>query len=291
MKLSEICTPAEKLHMPEDTFPSESQPELFPPSTLFAGTAWYYSRFRSGYPDACIDLLVEKVCLNTTTPVLDLGTGTGQIAIAMALRGVPVIAVDPDVDMLCEALRAEHRAGAQGVSWMRGSDTLLSALPIESVKLCAMGASFHWTDRDKLLQVLDSLVTADGAIAVLSGGASVWSNADEGWLAIARSVVVEYLGTERRAGAHTYAHPEDRHEVVLKRSPFPNVEWFQFTVDMRLTIEQIVGLQLSTSYASPLQLGPRVEEFKDSLRTRLLEANPSGIFEGTQTTEILLAKR
>jgi ubiquinone/menaquinone biosynthesis C-methylase UbiE len=258
---------------------------------LFEGTAWYYARFRTGYPEESIDFLVERVGLNSSTHVLDLGTGTGQIAIPLALRGIPVIAVDPDVEMLCEGLHAEHKAGTFGISWIRGNDKLLPSLDIRPVKLCTMGASFHWTDRDLLLRILDSLISTDGAVAILSGGGSVWSNSGKEWMEITKAVVVEFLGSERRAGTGIYNHPNERHETVLKRSPFPKVERFEFTIESEITVDQIIGLQLSTSYASPLHLGSRIEEFRETLRRRLLETNISGVFENRQTAELFLARR
>ncbi len=106
-----------------------------------------------------------------------------------------------------------------------------------------------------------------------------------------KSVVIEFLGEHRRAGAGTYSHPKDRHEVVLARSAFSNVTKHNFTVDMEMTVDDIIGLQLSTSYASPRQLGDRVDEFKTVLRDRLLEANPAGVFIGKQETELLFAVR
>ena len=48
---------------------------------LFRGTAWYYARYRSGYPEAFFKLVRNKFELSKVDRVLDLGCGTGQIAI------------------------------------------------------------------------------------------------------------------------------------------------------------------------------------------------------------------
>lgn len=65
----------------------------------FGARALDYDRFRSGYPDALIQDLVS------THPswALDIGTGTGKVAGAIAARGVRVLGVDPDEQMAAVA--------------------------------------------------------------------------------------------------------------------------------------------------------------------------------------------
>jgi ubiquinone/menaquinone biosynthesis C-methylase UbiE len=191
---------------------------------LFESAAFYYARYRPGYPEPAFDAMVKHLGLGAATRVLDLGCGTGQIGIPLARRGVPVSAVDPDVEMLCEGLRAEQRANLAGIAWQRGDDKSIDQLGLPPIKACTMGASFHWMDRDGVLQKLDRMVDRGGGVAVLSGGSSVWSDSDEAWQAIAKQVIVDFLGPERRAGEGRYGHPADRHEVVLCRSAFSKVE-------------------------------------------------------------------
>jgi len=265
---------------------------------LFEATASYYSRYRRGYPPEAIEALVRRFDLDSSTGVLDLGCGTGQIAIPLAERGIPVIAVDPDVEMLAEGLRAEQATGTTGIAWMRGNDATLELLHLGPIVLCTMGASFHWMERDTVLAALDRMIVDDGGIAVLSGD-SVWREneshddlvTERTWSSVVRETVLGFLGAERRAGTGTYRHPADRHEVVLARSAFNKVDKLSFSARQELTTEEIIGLQLSTSYASPAQLGPRLGEFESALRTRLLRLSPSGVFDGETTTELLIATR
>ena len=258
---------------------------------LFEGAAPYYSRYRPEYPAEVIEMLIRRFNLSALTHVLDLGCGTGQIAIPMAKLGIPVHAVDPDVEMLAEGMRAEQRAAVRGIAWIRGEDASIIQLHLPLLSLCTMGASFHWMDREQILRTLDSKIVEGGGIALLSGGNSVWSGRGTGWLAVAKEVVVEFLGSERRAAGGIYNHPTDRHEIVLARSAFGHLEQLSFSTQLELRVEQIVGLQLSSSYASPAQLGVRTNEFKNVLSERLLALEPSGVFRTELTTELLVATR
>lgn len=259
-----------------------------PAPSRFESTAGYYARFRPGYPAAAIDLLVDRFQLSPTTRVLDLGCGTGQLAIPFAARGIPVHAVDPDLDMLIEGIRAESHAGVSGINWMRGDDTGLPTLPLPPLHLCTMGASFHWMDRSRILMELDRRGVI--GISVLSNG-SVWSGEGDDWEAVVKQVIVEFLGSERRAGAGTYVHPEDRHETVLEQSPFPSVERHTFKTAYNWTIDDIIGLQLSTSYASSAQLSERLTDFRRVMHERLAPLATDGALAVEVISEILIATR
>ena len=69
---------------------------------IFHGTAWYYARYREGYPQEFFDLIRQKFDLSTDDRVLDLGCGTGQIAIPISSLVKEVIAMDPEPEMIEE---------------------------------------------------------------------------------------------------------------------------------------------------------------------------------------------
>ncbi len=263
------------------------------PPGLFEGTAWYYARYRRGYPPEVIDTLVARFNLDGTTHVLDLGCGTGQLAVPLASRRIPVHAVDPDLDMLAEGRAAEKAAGACGIAWYSGDDRCIDQLGLPRLKLTTMGASFHWMARDRVLAILDRLIVPAGGVAIVAQntGGSVWSHSKSAWSELTKQVVMEFLGPERRAGGGIYHDPAERHEEILARSAFRRVETVRTTTAEEMTVDEIVGLLLSTSYASPAQLRDRTDEFRQVLAERLLRLEPSGIFRSEMTLELLIATR
>jgi 2-polyprenyl-3-methyl-5-hydroxy-6-metoxy-1,4-benzoquinol methylase len=53
---------------------------------LFKDTAWYYSRYRFGYPQEFFEYIAKLFDLDSQSRVLDLGCGTGQISIPLARK-------------------------------------------------------------------------------------------------------------------------------------------------------------------------------------------------------------
>ncbi|MEO3756070.1 class I SAM-dependent methyltransferase [Streptomyces sp. B6B3] len=262
----------------------------YTPSELFASTAPYYARFRPGYHPALYELLAERFGLDGTQRILDLGTGTGTLALPLAAHAAEVIAVDPEPGMLDEGRKLTAERGITNVDWRMGDSTALPALHIGPVLLTVMGASFHWMNRHQVLRDLDQIIQPTGAVVLASGGAP-GDLKPAPWLDVVAEVRTRYLGPERRAGSSTYTHPSERHQDVLANSPFPHIETTHWDRTLTRDVDQVVGYVFSLSYSSPAQLGDAKDAFERDLRTALLDFNPEGRFEETIRTEAIIATR
>ena len=258
---------------------------------LFAGTAPYYRRFRTGYPEAVFELLAGEFHLGPHTRVLDLGCGTGQIAIPLTRRGVPVLAMDPDGEMLAEGRLAAREIAAE-IEWRQGSSWELGP-ELGQLRLVTIGRAFHWMDRIATLAAIDQIVESQGGVALI-GPLHRDDPLMDGYgraQAAIMAVVVEFLGPGRRAGGGTYGHPVDRHETALANSAFSRVETHRFPSPRTWTIDQLIGLTLSSSYAAPPLFGERLPAFEQALRKRLTALDPAGIFGEQDSTEVFIGRR
>ena len=259
------------------------------PEGLFHGTAWYYARFRPAYPDALFDYLISQFEPGDKSNLLDLGCGTGQMAIPLARHFRQVFALDPDPDMLREGRRSATDKDIEHIQWMRaGSNDLESIWPdLTDVQLAVMASSFHWMDRSVVLERLYSLLDRGGGIAI-TGYPSLW-NAERDWQAAVRSVIQRHFGTERRAGSGHFKAPRARHETIVAQSAFKRQERVVFQVAKTWTIEQIVGHLFSTSFCSPHVLGERREEFEQDLRRTLRGLGGDELFDESSELEVITA--
>jgi ubiquinone/menaquinone biosynthesis C-methylase UbiE len=237
---------------------------------LFAGTAAYYARFRPGYPTEFLAHVIERFGLDGAGRLLDLGCGTGQLALPLAPYVAEAVGLDPDPTMLTEAAAAAERSGIQNARWLHGSDRDLDRLrdEIGPLRLALMGRSFHWMERDETLRSLDALIEPGGGVVVVSDEERVWAGR-EAWHETIRQTIHRWLGPQRRAGSGNYTVEHVPFDDTFAASPFPRVEHYYLTVERTPTIDEIVGYLYSTSFCSPTVLGEQQASFEADLRRQL----------------------
>lgn len=160
----------------------------------FAGeTASSYSRYRRGYPAELIERLAVYGS-NRTGRLLDLGCGTGALALQLARFFGRAVGVDPEPDMLRKAEEAARGQGVENVEWVRGSSSELRELApsLGQFSLVTIGTSFHFMEPLPTLEEVRRLA-AGGAVAVAYAGTPMWLHSDR-WAKALRVVLEERLG-------------------------------------------------------------------------------------------------
>ncbi|GAA5019087.1 class I SAM-dependent methyltransferase [Kitasatospora paranensis] len=262
------------------------------PGGLFASTVPYYARFRPAYDPRLFALLGRRFSLDGSQRVLDLGAGSGALALPLAPLLRTVIAVDPEPAMLAEGRRLAARAGVSDIDWRLGSSDTLLAMDVGPVLLTVMGASFHWTDRERLLRDLDTLIEPGGAVVLATCGARHDDLEPPPWLRAVEEVRLRHLDPERLQGSGPAGYPDVRHQEVLLRSPFSRIEEVRWDRTVSRSVDEVVGLQLSYSFTSPAALGPDRAAFEHDLRQTLNTFAPNGgPFDERVRTEAVIAGR
>lgn len=274
---SSRLVPASK-DLPMSTVPFEAR--------RFQSTAEYYLRYRVPYPDTLIARVANRCGLQIGDPLLDLGCGPAQLGIAFAHLGARVTAMDPEPEMLSAATEGAREAGVemtvqQGSSYDLGPD-------IGPLKLAVMGRSFHWMDRPATLEALDRLIVPGGAVVLFH--ATHLAMVPDGRKIIQQ--LAEKFSPERSADSAIRQSSEwPRHESILLRSTFNNLESIGIIRERNIGIDDLVGRALSMSTTSPQALGEKAGAFEAAARTALTEAAPDGKFTEIVESTALLAFR
>lgn len=258
---------------------------------LFKGSAQDYARYRTGYPREFFEQVIKYYQLDGKGRLLDLGCGTGQVTIPLAPYFEEVIGLDPDQDMLNEAKKRAEEAGVKNVRWILGKAEDISS-ELGTFRLATFGASFHWMEQEKVLAKLHEILEPGGGVVIVSGSSSVWRNPEkEPWKEICKKVIQKYLGEKRRAGNSYYVEPKERFEDMFSRSRFRNFEKWTHVSERKKTIDEIMGLLYTTSFAQRRFFGDKIGDFEKDLRDGLLKISPSGEFTEKVRTEALLTRK
>jgi trans-aconitate methyltransferase len=237
--------------------------------SVFHGTVGFYRQYRPGIPQNVADVLDAAVAKTTPRRLLDVGTGTGLVVEALLGRFDDIIAIDNDPDMLAAAEAALRPQLPDGAHLLLQQVTAEQFAPPEGwqADLVTICRAFHWLDQASVLARLDAQVSADGAVAIF-GDNSFWA-ATNPWKAAVRSIIQEFLGEERRAGASTFQHHNRPYGEIMRESPFEKVDELTLPVTRTWTADSILGYLYSTSFAAPQLFGDRLDEFDKKARATL----------------------
>ena len=124
---------------------------------VFGRFAQDYDRWRPRYPQDAIDWLVPPGARR----IADVGAGTRKLTGALLGRGLHVVAIEPDADMLA-VLRMRHPAAEA---------TLAPAenLPLDdaSVDAVLVGQAWHWFDHERALGQARRVIRPGGWLGLI----------------------------------------------------------------------------------------------------------------------------
>jgi trans-aconitate methyltransferase len=254
---------------------------------LFKGTAAYYSRYRPLYPAALVRYMIHRFSLDGNGNMLDLGCGTGQLALRFSDWFEKIAGVDTEREMIEEAMRLSKEARVENMEWFVGDLDSYKAKHTQPYKLVTIAKAFHWMDREKVLESLYEMIPIGGGVAIIDN----YTPNKESllWEEKVKEVVQHWYGQARRAGNTTYLHPTVSHAEIMERSPF-ELEIHQLpTYEHTWTIESIIGNIYSTSYGSKRFLGDKSPLFEQHLQEELRMINRNGVFKEKMTLTVHLA--
>lgn len=228
----------------------------------------FYHRYRHGYPDAVFDILADAFQLSAEDLVVDLGCGTGQLALPIASRVRAVVGVDPEPDMLRRARQASQEAAVANINWLLGGDTDLPALQFlcgkASIAAVTVGQALHWMSYDELFHSVGQLLRPGGGVAVVTNGTPLWLQ-DSAWSRGLRDFLERWLGTKSASWCGTDEASQQRYGKALAAAGF---EVFNGAVDYvaELTFDQLLGGVYSAISVGQWPTPDQRPAFTDALR-------------------------
>ncbi|MFJ6783848.1 class I SAM-dependent methyltransferase [Streptomyces yangpuensis] len=262
--------------------------------TLFDSLDYHYARYRPRLPNEVVQLLVQELVGVNAPTLLDLGAGTGQVALSM-LPALPPTAhldlVDQEQDMLRTALDElqPHLGGRTATVHVIPAEEFAPAQPAYQADLITCCRAFHWMDRLAVLAMAGRVAAPQAAVAVMGDG-SLWTHPAE-WTAALTGLIQSHLGEDRRAGTTgTYREPGRRYEDDLADSTFSNITEHRIPFTRAWTPHAALGYLRSTSFARP-DLFTDHARFEGQAQALLHEHAKDGVLNEEGVFTVLLARR
>jgi ubiquinone/menaquinone biosynthesis C-methylase UbiE len=232
-------------------------------SRVYNGTYEYYAKYRPSIPEGVIDVIIKHFDVKPCDRVLDIGCGTGQVALAMEGKCGEMVCVDADPEMLIQAEKAT-RGSKIRFTWIDRSAEDLGKIKkkLGTFKVATICRAFHRMNQEQVLKDLDELIEKDGGVATFSDRV-LWGG-DEEWQRALKEVIQKYLEKERRAGKGKSKASDELWENILARSVFRFIKTHDVPIVRNWDVESIIGYLFSTSFAAPHWIGSKWKQKKSS---------------------------
>jgi SAM-dependent methyltransferase len=249
------------------------------PQDAFRGTAPYYARYRVPYPRVLLQDLVRRAGVTGQGRLLDLASGPGRVAFALAGAFREIWAIDLEPEMVEVGKEEAARRGVGHIKWMVGKAEELTAPPAW-FELVTVGEAFHRLDQQVVAEQTLQWLKPGHCLAVIgnSGLASDWGP----WQRVVAQIVHKWTGRAVSTGGVSTARVPgsgpDAVEQVLRETGFEEIGSYRFVEGYEWTIETIIGNLYSLSVCSRRVLGRNADAFEADLKMALLAHDPGGLY-------------
>ena len=232
----------------------------------FGRAAADYEEHRPGFPDTFFDRLLANQWISPGQRALDLGTGTGSLALGFAARGPDVIGLDISPELLEVARRsaAEQNLSAQFVEGRAEATGLDDA----GFDLVSAGQCWWWFDADAAIREITRILAPRGRLLICNFS----------YLALPGNVAgrTEDLVLQHNPGWPKAGWRGVHAEQVeaLDRGRFREVESFSFTVDISFTHTGWRGRMRTCNGVGSALDSEQLQAFDSDLATLLTEEFP-----------------
>ncbi len=253
----------------------------------FAGdTASFYARYRRRYPAELIARLLE-ITSGDRGRLVDLGCGTGQLALQLAPFFQHVVGIDPEPDMLHEADRLAREQAVENIEWMTGSAAELHQLEraLGRCDLVTIGTAFHFMEPGSVLDELQR-IAAGGAVAVAYNGSPIWLHPDP-WAKALRAVLEARLGPLRDVDFTAAAL--EAAEETMREIGYTHVERWEHTQVETIDLDFLIGHVLSATSTDQIPSAQRAD-FAEEVSTAISAVAPAGRVSETVSVRAVIGR-
>ena len=235
----------------------------------FGRTASDYDRHRPGFPESFFERIAAQGWIAPGDRALDLGTGTGSLALGLAARGLDVTGLDVAVDLLEVARR---RAGESGLSVaFKSGRAEATGFADGEFDVVTAGQCWWWFDAAQTTAETTRILVPGGRLLIASFSyLPILGNAAER----TEDLVLQHNPGWPKAGWRG-VHPEQ--VQALDRGGFEQVESFSYVTDVIFSHEGWRGRIRTCNGVGAALDAQQVQDFDADLATLLTREFPGDL--------------
>ena len=242
---------------------------------LFKGTADFYVRYRTPYPESMIKSLINIVDIKENDKLLDLACGPGRLTLPLAKYFNEVVAIDLEEEMIFAGKKLAEDLDIKNIQWITGKaeDSIINS---EMFKLATIGDAFHRLDQGKVLKIVFESLKSGGFLAIIGGGSIIDNGGASDWQKILNKILSKWYSPNVNNDNINYL---EQFPNALKEFGFKDVFSMEFEEKIKLKVEDIIGFLRSMSIFTKNAIGSDNDEFERTITDSLLKLEPTNIFE------------
>ena len=229
------------------------------PRKRFSDRVADYIRFRPGYPEALLPVLLPASKGRDAISIADVGSGTGIFTRLLLRQGLTVYGVEPNANMRQAA--EEYLADCENFVSIEG-DAENTGLADASVDLVTAAQAFHWFDNDASKTEFNRILKPGGRLALIWNQRRLEQPFQQAYEALLRKLAPEY-------GKVNHMNLGD-HDIARFFQP-GQMQVFHFDNYQQFDFNGLAGRLKSSSYC-PDENTPEYARLQDEL-SRLFEAH------------------
>lgn len=224
--------------------------------------------------------------------VLDLGAGTGQVAVPLAARVATVVAVDPEPDMLAQLRRRTAEESVANVVCVLAADRDLPAVTAVvgsgSVAAVTVANALHHMDPVVVFDACTRLLSPAGGVAVITHGQPLWL-VDADWTRALKSYLESWTGPLRSTCGADPATLDNRRAQLI-RAGFGRVSVLEHRYRAVVHPAYVLG-HLASAMSPNLMAADRRPAFEDGIRELLRPFEDGGGLVEEIPVTVLIGRR
>ena len=256
----------------------------------FSGLADIYAASRPSYPIEAIDFIIKSTGLNSNSFMVDVGCGTGISTRLFADRGIKILGIEPNEDMLLSAQRASKSKSdsATGDTITNDSDNPRyvhgtaedTGLPEEHVDAVLSAQAFHWFNPDTALAEFHRILKTGGHVVLMWNERHEIDEFTKGYGDLFRRLP-ETAKVEMKRGIAG--------DPLLSSKLFHDATRTNFPFFQRVDLNGLIGRAFSASYAP--KDGAPADELRAGLTALFERYQRNGYADFQYETSVFIARK